>query len=104
MTDDEIIKALNSNGTSTGVALGHHSGKADIIADRFRELIGENKRQKAEIERLQKHNLVVARKHYDDGIKEFAVQLKKQVSKQNSFDFEDVDNLVKEMTENDFKE
>ena len=54
MTDNEIIKALNSNGTSTGVALGHHSGKADIIADRFRELIDENNRQKAEIERLNK--------------------------------------------------
>ena len=54
MTDNEIIKALESVGTSTGVALGHHSGKADLIADRFRELLEENNRQKAEIERLQR--------------------------------------------------
>lgn len=54
MTDNEIIKALDSVGTATGVALGHHSGQADIIADRFRELIDENNRQKVEIERLNK--------------------------------------------------
>ena len=56
MTDNEIIKALDSVGTATGVILGHHSGQADIIADRFRELIDENNRQKAEIERLQMDN------------------------------------------------
>ena len=54
MTDNEIMKALDSVGTATGVVLGHHSGQADIIADRFRELIDENNRQKAEIERLKK--------------------------------------------------
>lgn len=54
MRDDEILKALDSVGTATGVVLGPHSGQTDIIADRFRELIDENNRQKAEIERLKK--------------------------------------------------
>lgn len=54
MTDNEIIKALDDVGTSTGVILGHHSGQADIIADRFRELLDENNRLNAEIERLEK--------------------------------------------------
>ena len=55
MTDNEIMKALDSVGTATGVALGPHSEQADIIADRFRELIDENNCQKAEIERLKKN-------------------------------------------------
>ena len=55
MTDDDIVKALDNVGTATGVALGQHSGQADIIADRFRELIDENNCQKAEIERLKKN-------------------------------------------------
>lgn len=54
MRDDEILKALDSVGTATGVVLGPHSGQTDIIADRFRELIDENSHQKAEIERLEK--------------------------------------------------
>lgn len=54
MSDNEIIKILDSVGTGTGVALGHHSGKVDIISGRFKELIGENVHHKVEIERLQK--------------------------------------------------
>ena len=38
-----------------------------------------------------------------EAVKEFAERLKKNVKKQNSFDFEDVDNLVAEMTESPTK-
>lgn len=65
------------------------------------------KRQKAEIERLQKHNSVVARKHYDDGIKEFADRLKAYAKELHIGDniswlvlgVGRVDQLIKEMTE-----
>lgn len=110
MTDNEIIKALDSVGTATGVILGHHSGQADIIADRFRELIDENNRQKAEIERLKvdlqsMRNAANSYKmHYEnakvEAVKEFWDRLKAQ----NTIDkriisFKSGDNLVKEMTE-----
>lgn len=52
MIDDEVIKVLRKCGLGTGSALEHHSGAVDIIADRFIELLQENDRQKAEIERL----------------------------------------------------
>ena len=79
-------------------------------------------RQKAEIERLQKHNTEMARKHYQDGrteaVKEFAERLIEDrlgfVALENVTDEyaegyhdalccveEQVDNLVKEFTEGD---
>ena len=68
-------------------------------------------RQKAEIERLQKYNTDMARKHYNDGIRGFAERLKRDITINNTEDgcliysidygclMEDIDNLVKEMTE-----
>lgn len=78
-------------------------------------------RQKAEIERLQKYNTDMARKHYNDGIKECAEKTDKIITEiYNKFIFgdydlgdeaieaimdfcvdisHDIDNLVKEMTE-----
>lgn len=44
-------------------------------------------RQKAEIERLQKHNTVVAHKHYNDGIKDCAELLEAAAEEQESIYF-----------------
>ena len=108
-TDNEIMKA--SVGTATDVALEPYSEQADIIADRFRELIDENNRQKAEIERLKKNidglnifttnHIKVIRLQ---AIKEFAERLKEKLQWDVEFDnklvFEsDIDNFVKEMME-----
>ena len=124
------MKALDSVGTATGVALGPHSEQADIIADRFRELIDENNCQKAEIERLKKNidglnifttnHMKVIRVQ---AIKEFAERLKSRlanlsvqtkthgrkttpnyvddIANQILHDVvpQEIDNLVKEMTE-----
>lgn len=76
MTDNEIIKALeccsHRNGNLQCELCPAYSiaqmCMEDLMSDAF-DLINK---QKAEIERLQKHNSVVARKHYDNGIKEFA--------------------------------
>ena len=119
MTDNEIIKALDSVGTANGVALGHHSGQADIIADRFRELISENGHLKAEIEKKQKvldEVLELAemglagiddhdRKIKSEAIKEFAERLKEKSFQsfgnygitRDVVEVCDIDNLVKEM-------
>lgn len=114
MTDNEIIKALDSVGTATGVILGHHSGQADIIADRFRELIDENNRQKAEIERLniELQSMRSAANSYkmhhetakSEAIKEFAERLKRRYESVDGQYIDrvlntEIDNLVKEMTE-----
>lgn len=114
MTDNEVLQALDSVGTANGVVLGPHSGQADIIADRFRELISKNGCQKAEIERL-KNELMKSKLEkemlYHVGIeiktvaiKEFAERLKKRCSE--TYDEvlpqlfgEIVDEVVKEMTE-----
>lgn len=74
MTDNEIIKALECCVKTEFIS---DCAKCEMFAFDCKDILIENaldliNRQKAEIERLQKHNLVVARKHYDDGIKEFA--------------------------------
>ncbi len=116
MTDNEIIKVLDSVGTATGIALGHHSGQADIIADRFRELIEENNSQKAEIERLKGSIITnnsmtiqrIKRKVKSEAIKEFMDEFKtkatvvhKSYSGIHYYETDDneIDNLVKEKTE-----
>lgn len=76
MTDNEIIKALeccsHRNGNLQCELCPAYSiaqmCMEDLMSDAF-DLINK---QKAEIERLQKHNSVVARKRYDNGIREFA--------------------------------
>ena len=54
--------------------------KARILNDTeyIEKIEVENRKQKAEIERLQKYNTDVAFKHYNDGVKEFAERLKKK--------------------------
>lgn len=58
MTDNEMIKYLRTKGLSNGASLGSHSGTMDLIADRFIELLAENNRQQAEIERLEQSHIV----------------------------------------------
>ena len=76
MTDNEIIKAMQC-------VIGNDASCSECRYQKVlpfpscRKMCAKNaldliNRQKTEIERLQKHNSVVARKHYDDGIREFA--------------------------------
>ena len=79
--------------------------------NKYAELEETVNRQKAEIERLQKHNTEYARKHYNDGraeaITEFAERLKeKQWSAHTTFGMRDfvevivIDQIAEEMKEN----
>lgn len=76
MTDNEIIKALKCCKKGNTCSNCPYNGKCtdEDFNDNYllKDVIDLINRQKAEIERLQKHNSVVAHKHYDDGIKEFA--------------------------------
>lgn len=114
MTDTEIIKALEcckspahlgacDNCPFDNIAREYNTSCTTMMLGYTLDLIN---RQKAEIERLQNHNLVVAHKHYDDGIRDFAKRLKEEKYpwKQDhlystKLIIEDIDNLVKKMTE-----
>ena len=111
MTDNDIIKALECCSIKTdctGCYFNTHESEdicaREIVKNAF-DLIN---RQQAEIERLKKYNTEVAYKHYNDGIKEFAERLKyiyddKRYDGSNaytliSFLFNNIDNIVKEMS------
>ena len=74
-----------------------------IVANAINDILPQYISQKAEIERLQKHNTEMARRHYTDGIKEFAERLKLYLFLEHGdlsvVSVEDIDSLVKEMTE-----
>ena len=97
-TDERIIRCLNEcSGKENVVAHIVDQGEDELVTlGRLLEIIN---RQKAEIERLQKHNTEFARKHYSDGyneaVKKFAERLKEYGHPIHSL----VDKLVKEMTE-----
>lgn len=92
MTDKEIIAAQKTQIDDLYIALD----------DRIQKI----KRLEVEINRLQDHNLRMARKHYDDGVRE-VVERMKELSAWHSceecnFEYvyvDDIDYLVKEMTE-----
>lgn len=97
-TDDQIIRCLNEcDGKENVVAHIVDQGEDELVT--FGMLLEIINRQKAEIERLQKHNTEFARKHYSDGyneaVKKFEERLKEYGHPIHSL----VDNLVKEMTE-----
>lgn len=78
----------------------------DNSTKEFLKLHDEYQEQKAEIERLEKHNTEYARKHYQDGrveaIKEFAERLKEKLIKGGIYPVlvkNSIDDLVKELTE-----
>ena len=98
MTDNEIIKALECCVSSTGseACEGCPFNENDICdkdsnaTEKYAlDLI---LRQKAEIERLQKHNTEYARKHYNDGraeaITEFAENLKEEIFKASKSNYD----------------
>jgi hypothetical protein len=61
--------------------------------------------QKAEIERLQKHNTNMARKHHNDGVKELAKKLKEMLEwTTEPLDEYDIDSLVKLTEEHNAEE
>ena len=108
MNDNDIIKALEhcvSSSTSEACD-GCPFNENDICDKEYNatekyalDLIN---RQKAEIERLQKYNTDIARKHYNDGraeaITEFAERLKKEVcAKRFMISFKDIDQIAKEI-------
>lgn len=97
MKDNDIIKALKWLEEIKGFC---SSEEKYIYATTIVNLIN---RQQAEIERLQKHNTVVAHKHYNDGIKEFAKRLKEKtypfpcaIGVENAVTIRAIDDLVKE--------
>ena len=114
MTDNEIIKALERTASWVCDECKFHGEMCD--GDKCEKVVAENaldliKRQKAEIERLQKNidGLNIFTKNHItvirlQTIKEFAERLKEKLQWGVEFDnklvFEsDIDNLVKEMTE-----
>lgn len=119
--DNDIIKALEicANGGwcyRDGCPLAYKEYESEdeyerCVNDLLEHALGLVKRYRAEIERLQKYNTDVSRKHYNDGIKDFAEKLKKRLKLRTEYDEggwsvdwytvteEDIDSLVKEMTE-----
>ena len=100
-TDDEIIKALECCKQPIPICTDCPIGEGDMCFDFMKECaIGIINRQKAEIERLEKHLVFEIESAYDRGrksaIKEFAERLKPKLS---FYDEVYVDNLVYEMTE-----
>ena len=99
MTDNEMIAVLERYGTKNPYAIGHHSGEFDIIADRFRELVEENRAQKAEIER---YKCVIKRLENDvqiagtEAVKEFGKFL---IDKDRNIDKSDICDYVVEFFE-----
>ncbi len=98
---DEVVKELN--------LMLHQNYSSDEIISHYK---GKLESAKAEIERLQRDNFIKSQKRANifeiadgfergrtAGIKEFAERLKENVSCQNSMDFEDIDNLLTELTE-----
>ncbi|MBE6767366.1 MAG: hypothetical protein E7549_00470 [Ruminococcaceae bacterium] len=102
MTDNEIVKALECCANNPNDSVCYES-KCPLFGQKCIDVLSKNaldliNRQKAEIERLQKHNTKMAHKHYCDGIKEFAERLKAHSRYPNGTIYaEHIDNLVKEM-------
>lgn len=80
LTDNEIVKALDEaelflrNRTMDGTSLKLNEYDIGILRDISKtcaRAYDEINHQKAEIERLEKHNTEMARRHYNDGVKEF---------------------------------
>ena len=82
MTDNDIIKALECCASSEypdSCADCFYIGctlKEGCVNEMQRDVLDLINRQKAENERLQKHNTEMAFKHHRDGAKEFAERLK----------------------------
>ncbi len=92
MTDKEIITCQKS--------------QIEDLKEALEERMQRIKELEAEVERLQDHNLRMARKHYDDGVREFAERLKEEKFPwknahlySTEWVIEGIDTLVKEMTE-----
>lgn len=113
MTDNEIIKSLEicvNGGKCKDCAINPHRGNYGYCTSlALREAFGLINRQKAKIEKL-KEQLADARYlntvAESDGIKEFAERLKDVYRKDGSLNplFDNIDDLVKEMTESEKKD
>lgn len=80
MTDKEIIRSFecctNDDDPCKNCRYDEEKGCYNKVRRDALDLIN---RQQQEIERLKKYNTDVAHRHYDDGIKEFAESLKKEI-------------------------
>ena len=78
-TDEEVIKALEICAINTVSREGYFTYQGIPLRYLCEDALDLINRQRAEIERLEKHNTEYARKHYQDGraeaIKEFADRL-----------------------------
>lgn len=115
MNDNDIIKALECCSTNGGGGCtrcpAYNYGSQKCVDELHLQAINLINRQKAEIERLQKHNSKMARKHYNNGIADFVKNLVRRAVKRTEYDkggwystvhvvyAEDVHDLAKEMTE-----
>lgn len=100
----DLIKCQKAEIESLKIAI-------EVTRDNLGDARAELQKAEAEIERLKQHNTEMARKHYGDGIKEFAERLKASAFACDvSFGFGrehceeavtvlEIDRLVKEMTE-----
>lgn len=126
MTDNDIVKVYEH--MTLEQRLNHYrcmyykdgdTTERGIIANAINDILPEYSRQKAEIERLEVELKVMRgaansyKLHYDTIIKEFAAKLKSRCCKLTKYDeggwdmdvyavsTDDIDNLVKEMTEDE---
>lgn len=81
MTDKEIMDAMYecSQGEDAHCSKCVYAAYDFCHMKLYKDALGLINRQQAEIERLEKYNTDVAHRHYDDGIKEFAESLKKEI-------------------------
>lgn len=100
----DLINRQQAESNSLQEAIENRKEADRISLDAYEQLLYEVDYQQREIERLKKYNTDVAYKHYDDGIKEFAEKLKREldmISYETAFEYQDtietIDDLVKEM-------
>lgn len=84
-TDDDVIKAAECcskfDDSTTPLSCDECPFKNESCSKFMSTAVSDLlKRQKSEIERLQKYNADVAFKHYNDGIKDYAERLKAELT------------------------
>ena len=85
MTDNEIIKALECCIADKCMECPLRKiPKVKGCMNRLSFALDLINRQKAEIERLQKHNTIVAEKHFKDGIKYLAEKIYQEIGSEKN--------------------
>lgn len=108
MTDNEIIKALNvccEYSDCDGCPYGYIRMESGLClytmqTDALKLII----RQREEIERLQKHNTVVAEKHFKDGIKYLAAEIYKKIGSEKNKHYKVISECVERFGVNRYED